>query len=197
MASRKADAMLVRYSPLLLLLLLGEASSAHSRLAVRLSSHTEQPQSSVVRVGAALRVVRRLRGGAAAEDDVVPATDAPSRLRLTVAAEDAGDLSSLFLSPALLKALGLSGGEPVLLRGRKQRKTVCVALAAADVTLGADEVRLSAGARANLRLAPGEDVVLSPVRELAEAQRVELCVIRESAVGFEGIVYIVIYSIVV
>jgi len=164
----------------LLFAALHSAAAGSSRPAVSLS-RAEPPA-----VGrGALRVERRLRGGSAEDEAVQAAAEPVSRLRLTVAEDESGDPSSLFLSADALEQLGLSGGESVLLRGRKQYKTVCVALAA-DSVLAKDEVRLSAAALANLRLDAGDDVVLSPLRDLAEAERVELCVITESLKGFNG-----------
>lgn len=168
---------------LLLIAAVLPAAAGSSRAAVALSPRTDRLHHPPA--GAGVLRVERLRGGSSDEEEVQPVADVPSRLRLTVAEEEAGDASSLLLSAESLEALGLSGGEAVLLRGRKQHKTVCVAIAS-DSALAKDEVRLSAVARANLRVGAGDDVVLSPLPDLAEAERVELCVIRESLAGFDG-----------
>jgi len=167
-----------------LLLLLRDAHGAHPRLAVASAPRSEQlrliPRPE--RLTELLRVPERLRGGG---EEAKPAHEVQSRKRLTVAETEAADPSSLMLSADALESLGLAGGEPVLLRGGKQRKTVCVAVGS-EKGLSEDDVKLSAAARANLRLSAGDAVVATPMRDLPEAERVELCLISESAAGFEG-----------
>ncbi|EOD23160.1 cell division cycle protein 48 [Emiliania huxleyi CCMP1516] len=170
-----------------LLLLLRDAHGAHPRLAVASAPRSEQlrliPRPE--RLTELLRVPERLRGGGEEAEEAKPAHEVQSRKRLTVAETEAADPSSLMLSADALESLGLAGGEPVLLRGGKQRKTVCVAVGS-EKGLSEDDVKLSAAARANLRLSAGDAVVATPMRDLPEAERVELCLISESAAGFEG-----------
>ena len=68
--------------------------------------------------------------------------------------------------------MALEEGTHVTLRGRKQRRTTCVVLISSDV--GAGEARLSQTSLNAVRLAEGEDVIVAPEPDLAEAERVLL-----------------------
>ena len=85
----------------------------------------------------------------------------PTRLRLTVAAGEASDASLVEVHPDTLEALGLSGGDCVLVRGTKMRRTA--AMVNGDAKLAVGEARLSAAAQNNVKLAEGGELMLETV----------------------------------
>ena len=67
---------------------------------------------------------------------------------------------------------GPEPGEHASVRGKMQRTTTCVVIAGDSLARG--EARLSEAAATSVRLAEGEDVIVSAVRELPVAERVLL-----------------------
>lgn len=107
---------------------------------------------------------QRLRGGDADEEKV-------GRQRMTVAAAESNDHSLCEMAPAALARMGLEAGDHVQIRGRKQRKVVCIAMPDDSLTDG--EVRLSASARRNTGLA-ADDAAIVSTAALDDASRVLL-----------------------
>ena len=150
------------------------AHGAHSAAVQRHSSRSavlEAPSvrsalgfSSVLRGGQAGAAAATAAGGkAAAPKKSAALTDVedeplPTRLRLTVAAGETSDASLVEVHPDTLEALGLSGGDCVLVRGRKMRRTACIVNGDAKLAVG--EARLSAAALANVKLAEGGELML-------------------------------------
>ena len=66
-----------------------------------------------------------LRGGDAADAE---STEFVGRLRMTVAEDETKDVSLCELHPTVLAQMGIEAGDHVQLRGRKQRKTVCIVM---------------------------------------------------------------------
>ncbi len=122
---------------------------------------------------------------AAAATAAAPPPTTPKRARLSLAsAAHELDASAVGLSAATLAALGLADGDTVLLTARRGRQLVGIALTDGGVDEGA--VSLSAAAAASLKLTPGEGAAVASRVELDEAERVELCLVTESAAGYEG-----------
>lgn len=108
-----------------------------------------------------------------------PEDDAPiGRMRLVVATGRANDPSVVEISKADAKAMALEEGAHVTLRGRKQRRTTCVVLVSDELKAG--EARLSQTSLNAVRLADGQDVIVAPEPNLAEAERVLLLPFKAS-----------------
>jgi hypothetical protein len=105
-------------------------------------------------------------------------------MRVKIAAGATGDPSLVEVSKADVAAMALEAGAHVTLRGRKQRRTTCVVVE--DDKLPAGEVRLSATALANVRLSEGDDVIIAPEADLAEAERVLLLPFASDLAEFDG-----------
>ena len=156
--------------------------------------------------------LRALRGGqagaAAAAVEPEPAaprarkaaalTDAgdepmPTRMRLNVASGETADASLAEVHPDTLAALGLSGGDCVLLRGKKMRRTALIVNS--DDALAVGEIRVSASAKSNVNLAEADEVMLERVlldddeaepNQLPEAERLLVLPFEEDVKGFDG-----------
>ena len=126
------------------------------------------------------RPLSRLRGGKAEAEDEPPLT----RLRLSVAAGRTDDPSVVELSAADAATLSLESGTHVTLRGRKQRRTTCVALVSDDVAEG--EARLSQTSLTATHLNEAQDVIVAAEPDLAEAERVLLLPFQSSLDAFSG-----------
>jgi hypothetical protein len=74
--------------------------------------------------------------------------------------------------------MALEEGAHVTLRGRKQRRTTCVVLVSDELKAG--EARLSQTSLNAVRLADGQDVIVAPEPNLAEAERVLLLPFKAS-----------------
>tara|TARA_B100000795_G_scaffold210533_1_gene164078 strand:- start:174 stop:626 length:453 start_codon:yes stop_codon:yes gene_type:complete len=131
------------------------------------SARSAHVTSSVLRGGQAGAAAEAAAGGkAAAPKKGTALTDVedellPTRLRLTVAAGETSDASLMEVHPDTLEALGLSGGDCVLVRGRKMRRTA--AIVNGDAKLAVGEARLSATALHNVKLAEGGELMLETV----------------------------------
>jgi len=102
-------------------------------------------------------------------------------MRMVVTTGVTEDPSVVELGKDDAKAMALEDGSHVVLRGRKQRRTTCVVLVADDLNAG--EVRMSQISLNAVRLGEGEDVIVSPEPDLAEAERVLLLPFESSLVA--------------
>ena len=145
----------------------GQRRSSRSAVVEAPSARSAHVTSSVLRGGQAGAAAEAAAGGkAAAPKKGTALTDVedellPTRLRLTVAAGETSDASLMEVHPDTLEALGLSGGDCVLVRGRKMRRTA--AIVNGDAKLAVGEARLSATALHNVKLAEGGELMLETV----------------------------------
>jgi hypothetical protein len=145
----------------------GQRRSSRSAVVEAPSARSALVASSVLRGGQVAAAAEVAAGGkAAAPKKGAALTDVadeplPTRLRLTVAAGEASDASLVEVHPDTLEALGLSGGDCVLVRGTKMRRTA--AMVNGDAKLAVGEARLSAAAQNNVKLAEGGELMLETV----------------------------------
>ena len=145
----------------------GQRRSSRSAVVEAPSARSALVASSVLRGGQVAAAAEVAAGGkAAAPKKGAALTDVadeplPTRLRLTVAAGEASDASLVEVHPDTLEALGLSGGDCVLVRGSKMRRTA--AIVNGDAKLAVGEARLSATALHNVKLAEGGELMLETV----------------------------------
>jgi len=160
------------------------------------SARSAHVTSSVLRGGQAGAAAEVVAGSkAAAPKKGAALTDVedeplPTRLRLTVAAGETSDASLVEVHPDTLEALGLSGGDCVLVRGPKMRRTA--AIINGDAKLAVGEARLSATALHNVKLAEGGELMLETVapeegeaHTLPEAERLLALPFEEDLKGFD------------
>ena len=145
----------------------GQRRSSRSAVVEAPSARSALVTSSVLRGGQAGAAAEVAAGSkAAAPKKGAALTDGedeplPTRLRLTVAAGETSDASLVEVHPDTLEALGLSGGDCVLVRGPKMRRTA--AIINGDAKLAVGEARLSATALHNVKLAEGGELMLETV----------------------------------
>lgn len=105
------------------------------------------------------------------------------RLRLSVADGSTEDTSLCEVNPSVLAQMGIEAGDHLQLRGRKQRKTVCIAMP--DNSLAQNEARLSTTALRNIGLKIGESIIVTST-PMEDAKRVLLLPFASSLSGFDG-----------
>ena len=157
------------------------AAEAPSRINRPVLRRHEQRAGAELPRSALLRS-RVLRGGDAEASEA----ETVGRLRLTIAEGDTKDYSIAELSPTVLAQMGLEAGDHVQIRGRKQRKVVCIAMP--DEALAEGEVRLSASARANTGLAKDEAGIVSSVT-MEDATRVLLLPFASTIGSYDGDIF--------
>eukprot|EP00158_Paraphelidium_tribonemae_P000145 Partr_v1_DN18158_c0_g1_i1_m24368 putative 26S protease regulatory subunit len=94
------------------------------------------------------------------------------------------DPSVVGLSQAKMDELGLFNGDAVLLRGKKRKDTVCIAMA--DETLEDNKVRMSKVARNNVRLRLGDVALVLEAPDMKYASVVQLLPYAEDVEGISG-----------
>jgi transitional endoplasmic reticulum ATPase len=109
----------------------------------------------------------------------------PNRLLVEDTLND--DNSVVALSQAKMDELQLFRGDTVIIKGKKRRDTVCIALL--DETCPNDRIRLNRCVRTNLRVRIGDVVTISPCPEIQYGKRVHVLPIDDSVEGLSGNLY--------
>ncbi|PNT68092.1 cell division cycle protein 48 homolog [Brachypodium distachyon] len=94
------------------------------------------------------------------------------------------DNSTVLLSPGTMEALSLFKGEPVTLRGKRRRDTVCYAVS--DESCPDSKARVSRVVRANLRLHLGDLVTVNRCPDLPNAKRIQVVPFEDSVQNITG-----------
>eukprot|EP00043_Microstomoeca_roanoka_P005056 m.53342 g.53342 ORF g.53342 m.53342 type:complete len:807 (+) comp12792_c0_seq1:318-2738(+) len=106
----------------------------------------------------------------------------PNRLIVEDAVND--DDSVVALSQAKMDELGLFHGDVTLIKGKRKKDTVCIALP--DPTCQDDRVRLTRVARNNLRVRIGDVVSIQPFPDIPYGKRIQVLPFDDSVEGLTG-----------
>ncbi|XP_055334797.1 transitional endoplasmic reticulum ATPase-like [Paramacrobiotus metropolitanus] len=106
----------------------------------------------------------------------------PNRLMVEEAVND--DNSVVCMSPKKMDELQLFRGDTVLIKGKKRRDTVCIALT--DDTVPDDRIRMNRVVRRNLRVRLGDVVSVQNCPEVKYAKRVHILPIDDTVEGLTG-----------
>ena len=106
----------------------------------------------------------------------------PNRLLVDDATND--DNSVVGLSQRKLDELKLFRGDTVLLKGRKRRETVCIALS--DDTCPNDRIRMNRVVRNNLRVRSGDVVSIQSCPDVKYGKRIQVLPIDDTVQGITG-----------
>ncbi|TNN19103.1 Transitional endoplasmic reticulum ATPase isoform 3 [Schistosoma japonicum] len=109
----------------------------------------------------------------------------PNRLIVDDPIKD--DNSVVYLSQAKMDELQLFRGDTVLIKGRKRRETVCVALV--DETCPDDRIRFNRCVRSNLRVRLGDIVTTVGCPDIVYGKRIHVLPIDDTIVGLTGNLY--------
>lgn len=94
------------------------------------------------------------------------------------------DNSSVMMSQAKMSELKIFKGDPILIKGKKRKETLCVALV--DNQLEDGKIRMNKTIRKNLRVRLGDVVMIKPTDKVPNLTRLHVLPIDDSVEGFTG-----------
>ena len=107
---------------------------------------------------------------------------APNRLFVEESPND--DNSVVLCTPAKLEELEVFQGDTVLIKGKRAKEHVCVAMPAED---GEDfKIQMNKNIRKNLKVKLGDIVTVKPVNDVPNATRVHILPFKDTIEGLEG-----------
>ena len=110
---------------------------------------------------------------------------APHKLMVEETGQD--DNTVVEMTEAKMNELKLFNGDTVLLKGKKRKDTVCIALTVeASDTLTDDKIRMNKVVRNNLRVRLGDVVSVHPCPDIPNGNRVHILPIDDSVEGLSG-----------
>lgn len=109
----------------------------------------------------------------------------PNRLIVEDSLSD--DNSVVVLSPAKMNELNLFRADTVLLKGKKRKETVCVALS--DDELSDEKIRINRCVRKNLRVRLGDVISIQPCPDVKYGSKIHVLPIDDSIEGITGNIF--------
>uniref|UniRef100_A0A7S3MX28 Vesicle-fusing ATPase n=1 Tax=Strombidium inclinatum TaxID=197538 RepID=A0A7S3MX28_9SPIT len=107
--------------------------------------------------------------------------------KLTVEESKQDDNSVVEMTPAKMEELKIFKGDTVLLKGKKRRDTVCIALSVEEGDgLTDDKIRMNKVVRNNLRVRFGDVVQVHPCPDIPNGNRVHILPIDDTIEGVTG-----------
>ncbi len=106
---------------------------------------------------------------------------------LLVDEADVEDDSQIAMSLGKMKELGISSGDVVLIKGKKRKNTIAVALV--DEELDELKVRMTKVVRSNVRVRLGDTVDVFKFTDVAEAKTVQVLPFQDTIEGLTGDLY--------
>ncbi|GFP90784.1 cell division cycle protein 48 homolog [Phtheirospermum japonicum] len=107
---------------------------------------------------------------------------APNRLVIDEAIND--DNSAVSIHPNTMETLGFFRGDTILIKGKKRKDTVCIALA--DPTCEQSKIRINKVVRKNLRVKLGDVVSVHQCADVKYGKRVHILPIDDTIEGITG-----------
>ncbi|TKR64504.1 hypothetical protein L596_025023 [Steinernema carpocapsae] len=107
--------------------------------------------------------------------------------RLVVDQSSGDDNSVVVMSQAKMDELGLFRGDTVLLKGKKRRETMCIALA--EEGCPDEKVQMNRVVRNNLRLRLGDIVSVTAAPNVAYGTRIQVLPIDDTVEGLTGNIF--------
>ena len=109
---------------------------------------------------------------------------APNKLTVQDSKQD--DNNIIEMTEAKMDELKLMKGDHVLLRGKKRRETICIALEAEGPDAKDGEIRMNKGTRKNLRVRMGDVCVVSAIPEIPTCQKIKILPFEDTIEGLTG-----------
>lgn len=106
--------------------------------------------------------------------------------RLFVEESPNDDNSVVLITPAKLEELEIFQGDTVLIKGKRSKEHVCVAMPAEDDSLEDFKIQMNRNIRKNLKVKLGDIVTVKQLDELPNATRVHILPIEDTVEGIEG-----------
>eukprot|EP00827_Trimyema_finlayi_P002146 TRINITY_DN202_c0_g1_i7.p1 TRINITY_DN202_c0_g1~~TRINITY_DN202_c0_g1_i7.p1 ORF type:complete len:797 (+),score=344.05 TRINITY_DN202_c0_g1_i7:70-2460(+) len=107
---------------------------------------------------------------------------APNRLMVDDATND--DNSTICLSAKKLTELKIFKGEPVLLKGKKRKETLCIALI--EDGMEDEKIKMNKVVRKNLRVRLGDVVVVKPCSDCPNLTKIHILPMDDTIEGIQG-----------
>lgn len=118
----------------------------------------------------------------AEEKKKAPKKRAPNRLFVEESPQD--DNSTVLITPAKLEQLEIFQGDTVLIKGKRSKEHVCVAMPAEE---GEDfKICMNSNVRKNLKVKLGDIVTVKPIADISNATRIHVLPIKETVEGLTG-----------
>ncbi|CAA6655527.1 unnamed protein product [Spirodela intermedia] len=118
----------------------------------------------------------------AASDSDLGAKEVPNRLVVDEAVND--DNSVVAMHPETMEKLQLFRGDTILIKGKKRKDTICIALA--DDTCDEPKIRMNKVVRSNLRVRLGDVVSVHQCQDVKYGKRVHILPIDDTIEGITG-----------
>ena len=110
---------------------------------------------------------------------------APHKLMVEETGQD--DNTVVEMTEAKMNELKLFNGDTVLLKGKKRKDTVCIALTVeSSDTLTDDKIRMNKVVRNNLRVRLGDVISVHPCPDIPNGNRVHILPIDDTVEGLSG-----------
>lgn len=109
---------------------------------------------------------------------------APNKLAVEEATND--DNTTIYLTAKKLNELGLFKGDPVLIRGKRRKTTIAIALQESGNALDDTKVRMNKVMRNNLRLRLGDLAVISPSTQTPNLTKLHILPYSDTIEGLTG-----------
>ena len=109
---------------------------------------------------------------------------APHKLTVEEATND--DNSIVEMTQAKMDELQIFKGDTVLLKGKKRKETVCIALISEGTDLDDNKIRMNKVVRRNLRVRLGDVISVNPCSEIPNGNRIHVLPIDDTIEGITG-----------
>lgn len=107
---------------------------------------------------------------------------APNKLMIDDSNND--DNSTICMTNAKLKELNIFKGDPVILRGKKRKETLCIALP--DDKLTDDKISMNKVVRGNLRSRLGDMIVVKGAPDVPNLTKIHVLPMEDTIEGISG-----------
>jgi len=107
---------------------------------------------------------------------------APNKLMVEDAKND--DNSTICLSQAKINELDIFKGDPVIIKGKKRKETLCIALV--DTELDDGKIMLNKTVRKNLRVRLGDIVTIKAAADAPNLTRIHVLPMDDTVEGISG-----------
>ena len=106
----------------------------------------------------------------------------PNKLMIDDSTND--DNSTVFMSQAKLNELKIYKGDPVLIKGKKRKETLCIALP--DAKLTDEKISMNKCVRKNLRCRLGDMVIIKGAADVPNLTKIHILPMEDTIEGITG-----------
>jgi transitional endoplasmic reticulum ATPase len=106
----------------------------------------------------------------------------PNKLMIDDSTKD--DNSIVYMSQSKLNELKIFKGDPVLIKGKKRKETICIALPDSNIT--DDKIAMNKCVRKNLRCRLGDMVMIKSASEITNLTKIHILPMEDTIEGITG-----------